>query len=75
MKRFELVVIDKLSKLRHAEEDEWVGRGIRHIKSDKGESKLEEIANGRDNIIKPSLSTTHKALPLNQGLLGLRLVK
>ena len=75
MKRFKLVVIDKLSKLRHAEEDEWIGGGVCHIKGDKGESKLEEISNGRDYIIQLLLSSTNKTLPLHQGLLGLRLVK
>ena len=39
MKRFELVVIDKLSKLRHAEEDEWVGGRVYHIKVNQIESK------------------------------------
>ena len=51
MKRFKLVIIDKLSKLRHTEEDEWVGGGVYNIKGNSREGKLEEISNGGSDII------------------------
>ena len=50
-KIFKLVVIDKFSKLRHAEEDEWVDGKICHIKVNHRERKLEEIPNGRQVVI------------------------
>ena len=45
MKIFKLVAIDKLSKPRHTEEDEWIDGGY-YIKGSNGESKLEAISNG-----------------------------
>ena len=47
VERFQLIVINKVSKLRHTKEDEWVGGRVYHIKVNQRESKLEEISNGR----------------------------